>query len=61
VRWSGFSFRSRAIASTSSRCLATSRVKYPISPPDRNLGAPRLLFPSEIFSSSGEHGTRIIS
>jgi len=51
VRWSGFNFRSRAIASTSSPCLATSLERYPTSPSDKNLGAPRLLLSSEIFSS----------
>lgn len=52
VRWSGFSFRSRAIASTSSPCLSTSRLRYPISPSDMNLAAPRLPWSPEIFSSS---------
>jgi len=42
VRWSGFSFRSRAIASISSPCLPTRRLRYPASPSDRNLGIPRL-------------------
>lgn len=61
VRWSGFSLRSRAIASTSSWYLPTSRARYPSSPPDKNLGVPRFPLSSEIFSSSGEDGRRTIS
>jgi len=59
VRWSGFNFRSRAIASTSPRCLATSLDRYPTSPSDKNLGAPRLLLSSEIFSSPGDANNQL--
>ena len=59
VRWSGFSFRSRAIASTFPRCLATSLDRYPTSPSDKNLGAPRLLLSPEIFSSPGDANNQL--